>query len=305
MPPNSHKTFIHTGFPKTASGTLERHLLIKHPEILNLANPWHEEISHLLHKSEEHFDPNSLVENIEALAKDRSSEKAWVLSNKSLSCNPYMRTATAQRLHALFPDAKVMFTIRNQVTLIPSWYAREWRLLRAPKPFYGRHVGLNDYLEFEFDRYEDSFFVSPLDFDDVIRVYEDIFGRGNIRIFLFEDFRQDRKAYLEDLCEFLGIDKEKARETFLTGHHNPRPIETDLAYLKFRNYFFPNVRFQKFIPGGAALRRGLGTLLNQGPVAKVTLSDTWKAHIEEQYAPGNRRLAERYGLPLAEHGYPL
>ncbi len=49
-------------------------------------------------------------------------------------------------------------------------------------------------------------------------------------------------------------------------------------------------------------RRGLAP---EGPPAREKMSDLWRGRIEEKTRQTNRRLAQRWHLPLAEYGYPV
>jgi hypothetical protein len=57
----------------------------------------------------------------------------------------------------------------------------------------------------------------------------------------------------------------------------------------------------------AARRRMLGLTArpSQGPRARAEISQRWQQRIFDKTREGNRRLVERWNLPLEQYGYPL
>jgi len=302
-PLTDHPVIVHAGFDNTAQTTLQQHFLIRHPGVLCLGKPRSEEFTRELRRGDIFFDESRVRALFGSLIAGDTTDKVWVLADDNFSNFPPVTGVNAKRLRALFPNARVMFTIRNQIDLITSWYAQGGRVVRAPRPYRGRHASFDGFLEHEAGNWEESM-LSVLDFDLVVGFYEELFGAGNVRVFAFENFIADKRAYLQDICDFLGVDPAPAAESFVAGHSNPRPSGRQQHYVAFRNHFLPGVPLRRLIPGGEALQRWFAGVLGRGRPVRVVMPEPWRARLAEKYAPGNRRLSERHGLALQRLGYP-
>ena len=49
-----------------------------------------------------------------------------------------------------------------------------------------------------------------LDFLETIRQYEKVFGKENVTVLLFEEFVQNKRAFIDKLASFMGVDSEEA-----------------------------------------------------------------------------------------------
>ncbi len=302
-PLTKHRVFIHAGFDGTGQSTLQRQFLSVHPDILCLGKPVSETLNKELRKSEISFDEDRIRALMASLTDGGSEDKLWILSDDNFTNYPPTIGLLAMRLRAMYPNARVFFTIRNQINLITSWYAQGGNISRAPKPFVGRHVSFDNFLDFEFGNYEESMMHS-LEFEKVIRVYEDLFGAENVKVFVFENFISDKAAYLSDICRYIDVDPVPAAETFYGGHEKVRPSAANHYYRIARNHLLPGISIRNVIPGGTYLRQSLETLLKRGRPARITMPEAWRARLSEIYAPGNRRLSQRYNLSLEKLGYP-
>lgn len=302
------KTFFHPGFPKTATTTIQDYFFARHPDIASLAQPYFQsdpEIEKLLLEPDGYCDQNRLEELVRRVDTAHPDAKVRVFSDEASVYLRELRQPIATRLHKLFPDGEVLFTLRNQLDCISSYYAAGGRMLRnAPFPYKGRHVTLENYLTHAMNQWGNSF-LAIVDFADCIRFYEELFGKDKIHILLFEEFIRDPKEYIEQLCSILSIDSEGAFEIYSGGHSNPRPTERMARYHKFRSWLLPGVPVRKIMPGGEKLHITLTKILNKGAVHNVDIPGHWRSRLGECYRDGNRRLMEDYNLPLDQYGYPL
>jgi hypothetical protein len=302
-PLTARPVVIHAGFDGTAQTTLQHDCLSRHPQVLCLAKPRSEEFSIELRRPEISFNAARVRRLMDELTAGDNEAKAWVLSDDNFSNFPLSMGLNAMRLRSMFPNARIMFTIRNQLSLITSWYAQGANIVRAPEPFLGRHVGFENLLDHEFGNFEESL-LHTLEFDKVISVYEDLFGKDNVSVFTFENFITDKAAYHDSICAYLGVDPAPTRDAFAGAHRNARPSGREQSYRAFRNRFLPGVRLRRLIPGGDALQRLFGTYITRGAPAKTEIPAAWRQRLTQMYAAGNNRLAARHGLNLAKQGYP-
>ena len=302
------KLFIHPGFPKTATTSLQDHFFGRHPQILHLAQPYDtrtREMEEVLMQPDGYFDADRFRDLFDRITAGDDGKKVRVLSEEAYITYNSLRAPIARRLHELFPDAEIVFTIRNQIDCLKSYYVGKARMLRGPAPYRNRHVTLENYLQFSMARWERSF-LGTMNYERAIRFYEELFGRDRIHILTFEDFIGDRDGFFADLCRILGVDAAVVPELFTEkSHSNARSTSRLVFYTKLRSVLLPNVPLRDLVPGGARLHGVLEKYLSRGATEKVEIPEKWKMILSERYAAGNRALAENYGLDLKKYDYPL
>jgi len=178
------------------------------------------------------------------------------------------------------------------------------RTLSAPKPYQRRYVSLENWLEHAVETWDLSY-LSSGEYDPIIEPWEAVYGKENIRILLFEDFKSARDKFLKDLYAILDIDWQSANELLHQKHSNARSSASLVSYLRLREFLFPNFTFRKVIPGGEVIHRVFSSFIDRGSSVPVNIPRHWRDTLENRYREGNRRLAERYNLPLGENGYPV
>ena len=124
--------FIHIGCPKTATTTLQNNLFAQHPEIASIGKPYDSregelatQMYSLITKDDVNFDFNRCQQAISREKKSKYVDgvRVTMLSEEKIFVSPSFEEA-ARRLKKLFPTAKIIVTIRNQLDLIVSWYCQ-------------------------------------------------------------------------------------------------------------------------------------------------------------------------------------
>lgn len=308
MHPEDQKIILHPGFIKTGTTTLQEHLFNVHSGIYALATE--KEIKNQLSREFLRIDGMGYDEEQLGLLvgnalQANSGTKTIVYSNETLTSNPYLTAPITRRLKTFFPRAQILFTLRHQVRAIESYYARHGRVLtNAPRPFLNRHVPLQHWLEYNYQNRRTTY-LGVLDYHRVIQNYEREFGPGRIHLLLFEDFVNDKDAFIQTLCELLVIDFTEAKNLLAGQWSNPRESSRYVAYFRFRKLFFPSHWTEFSFPGSQRLQKIWGRLIHAGKKSEITIPEKWRAILKEEYREGNRQLVERYGLALKKYGYPL
>lgn len=124
----------------------------------------------------------------------------------------YSRCA-AKELHGFNPDAKIIIMVRNPTELIRSWHAH------AVVVGVQDQTSLEDALEREPERREGK--AIPVDsarekllytdiprFTEQITRYYETFGREQIHIIIYDDFKKDNLAVVADTFHFLGVETD-------------------------------------------------------------------------------------------------
>jgi hypothetical protein len=320
------RIFIHAGFPKAASTTLQRHLFNRHSEIKYLGlYPLHnigidteeDGVSAVYLQDKE---LRSLYNNIvdlgvieyEASVNKRlfdsvaekhidSAGKCIVLSNEKLTSVFFAHCdngVKAERLADLFPGAKVILLIRNQYDWLKSQY-RDHPF--DPRSFaIGKPVSLDDWFKIAFWNKQLRLF-QMLNYIDIIDYYAKLFGEANVGVFLFEELAQDATEFSRKISSFMGIGRQETAD-LLSGKHENRGVSRRYnvyraSKRKYLGWFFKNRILS------ARLEGVLDGWLKSGKPADYVLSPENLSRVEKYFSPGNRKLVEKYELDLEKYGY--
>ena len=327
MKSDKQNVFIHIGYPKTATTTLQKFLFSKHPEILDIRDYDSEEkwINDLLYLNEISFKKKvgshqKVLENkIEAINADK---KLIIYSNESILSNslflidrprPFVRyldpVSTARKLNMLFsritPNPIIIVAIRNQLDLIKSIYAQMYNYcFKGHKQTENFQVYVDNLIK---DGVESST-LSALSYYDVIKEYEKIFGHDNVRILVFEELKNTPDIFFQKLENAMGLTSGTAYNYIQSKNENKKSYQdkykTDSRSLlfhmgKFKKKYFGDIN----IPFIKKLN-----FLNQIEIRGKTLNSIkYKNKDYEEifnfFAENNRLLADEYNLPLKKYGY--
>lgn len=148
------------------------------------------------------FDQYAIREKYEEFLKSESDlEGKWLLiSDEDLSGNVWSGGATARRiaddLHSVFPEAKILISIREQIEAISSSFLH-FRLA-------GGCARLEDYLtpgnEFQIPLFNPEFY----NYWEVYSYYRNLYGAENVKLLPMELLKVDTEKYKESICRFLG-----------------------------------------------------------------------------------------------------
>ncbi|UCC39600.1 MAG: sulfotransferase domain-containing protein [Candidatus Aminicenantes bacterium] len=305
-------TVIHIGFPKTGTTTQQEHLFSKHFQIEYLGKPYSNPhfqsvILNLVMQESLHFDfqhsKKVILDHVTPLERLKKifliSEELFVSASKARD-----KGIVAQRIKDIFFPCKILITIRNQFDILKSAYINGGRLLKhALSPFNEYAISFNDWLEISTRNLSKSF-IGNVDYYPTIKYYSDLFGKGNICVLLFEDFRKNQKIYLNELTQFLGIDYDESVRLLEAKHENIRIKQSTLDYERLRTQFFPVSRLSiisKILKSFCYLK----TRIIKDGEADVDFPRQWVEWLSNFYQAGNRNLISEYKLPLDEYGYPV
>jgi hypothetical protein len=242
------------------------------------------------------FDPATAREHLLESPDDRIiiCEELLLASVRSGGFNGFVIKDIARRLKDVFPDARIVIFIRNQLDLIASAYGQYIKdggrsdideYLYHPKAKF--YVGLS---QFSF-RY--------LEFDRILDYYKDLFGE-RVFVFPFERFVEDRYGFLKDYSTSLNLDIDAGA----LDHSELNKRLNAPSYTKWRN--------RLRIPRGFSISRITGkritheTVFRKRRSARDILGSKNTEYIMEYYSKPNQRLISIHGMEeIADYGYPL
>jgi hypothetical protein len=206
--------FIVIGVAKAGTTSLYRYL-DQHPEIFMCPEKgtnffgyedardwkWHDEGDPPLLR---HFHVRTFADYEAAFAGATNEPAVGEVSPQYFRC-----PTAARRIHEHIPEAKLVASLRN-----PADRAFSGFLMRTRR---GEKVADADAeLTPESSHVREGFYYERM------KRYFDLFPREQIRTYLFEDFKRDPTAIVQDLYEYLGVSREFVPDTGV--RHNPANV---------------------------------------------------------------------------------
>lgn len=234
---------IHIGYQKSASSHLQEKFFKKHPNInyINVEHPG--QLSEYLYSTySNNFNLNyaKQLRDQEIFPYLDKHKKNILADERFTACwiSPYL---VADRLYALFPDAKILVIIRNQFNILRSLYdMHPYSYFTQNKRWINFRNWLNNNLE-----NHDKSFLEGIYYNKILSYYEKLFGRENINLYLFEELVSLNEKTTLYLSQFLNVTQEE-----LLNYLNVKPKNQAsthaLYHLKMK--YFPSISFSKFIP---------------------------------------------------------
>lgn len=307
------KTYIHIGYPKNASTSLQTDFFpnIEGAYYLGcqygkgapfVSKDIQEALYSIAMSDSIDFSYKNVEEKIRHTIQDIDSRfDKMIISWEAFSNNVADRGVIAERLNKLFPDANILIIIRNQMDSLQSMYA-----------FLVQQLGKNINLSYgrpsvtSFEKWiseqEDFFYRSympTLKYYEFISEYWKLFGKENVTILLFEELVSSPVSFFEKMTRFFGVDSVNSSVSFLP-QRNTRPTKRTLLYYKLRGYF-PNVSPSKFLPN-LAIKWGR-IFLNSGTSGRKRLLPEMEQRLMNMYRESNRKLQQELGIDLVRYGY--
>jgi hypothetical protein len=293
---------FHIGANKAGSTTLQEALFARHPDIYNLGKPF------------DRYNPGRAYHVVQALrdgcvnggmpslseqsvlwrkAIEPAAGRLPVFSHEELIRREYYPdddpTRFARAIVEVVGPVRVVIVTRHQVDLIESLYIHKANVTTYLPP--------DQWLAANPD------WIRAYCFHETANAWAEVVGEENVGVFLFEELAREPKSFAASLAGFMGIDPAPAA-TLLTGQHkNQRKSNRTQIYVRLRSAFLPRARLGAILPAG--IRRAWHNYLEGGAPSRERLPDDWLAMIKDRYRIDNRKLADRFRLPLERYDYPM
>ncbi|MEQ9306910.1 MAG: hypothetical protein RJQ14_23545, partial [Marinoscillum sp.] len=211
------------------------------------------------------------------------------------------RKSIAIRLKELGTE-KIIVTIRNQNHAIISLYKQYLQE--------GGTLNLNDFLRGPKNQYFGVFNLSFLRYDKLLEWYYQIYGEDNVLVLLYENLHHEPSYITHNLKTFLDVSEKIDVPTIQENKSLSLP---SLKTLKIANHFTHN----RFRPSSVIsprittwkIRFFLETILDPlfGKLTRRNLKLTQEDRImiAKYYAKSNKKIVDKYSIPLDKFDYPL
>jgi len=215
----------------------------------------------------------------------------------------------AANLKEVFGDCKLVVGLRHPLRLVESLYLqlikRDNVGSRASFRAGVRYLSIDGWIKKHWEKPGHAP-TAHLEYAEAVEVFASVFGRESVGIFLFEQLREDQAGFVGAICRFLGIDAQEGVIHTQGQRENDRWTQPELDRL--REIHGSLVRSTIFRFANRRTRRrmlGLTPGASEGPPARAEISQAWQERILDKTREGNRRLMERWNLPLDRYDYPL
>ncbi len=300
---------IHIGANKSASTTLQRCLFAVHPELHYVGEDGagyarYKELMTSFLWTDNLFWDRGAAERFFDQQKEMAAGKKLVFSSEDIMTS-HIASQCLERLRFLVGEADILLVIRNQIDAVVSYYASHGAYLRpAPSIHFKRFVPLDSWLEYNHSINEYGA-LAGFDYWRFVDYCERIFGEGRVKILMFEDLISDRGDFYTGLAELLNISAGDISSCLENSHERKRHTWRRYHYSRILSALSFNMPVANANPGKIMFGDRFEGFLNGGRRISFELSDIWEKRLTRRYEQGNMKLASKYGLPLADYGYPL
>ncbi len=305
--------FVHVGYPKTATTTLQNNLFCQHPEIDYLGKfiPSYdyidpvlaEELNGLMTCDKAMYKGVSRLREVVDKYLHESSKRTMLISSESfIHVSAVDLKLVAERIKQAFGRCHIIITIRNQPDIIRSFYNLHGRFgqylfvikdetEKIPIP-----MSFERWLEYCFRAFEKNF-LSILRYHDVIECYKNLFGKNNVSVLLFEEFSLQPGTFIEKLSNILNVDSAVSQDLLSGKHDLPSLNRFELFQFRLKSMLLPKAKINM----ATMQRKGRPGRRTKHPEIPGEIYD----RLAKLYREGNAQLASEYDLPLKKYGYPL
>lgn len=298
---------LHIGYHKTATTWMQRKLFdpkYGYRQILDHEEVW----KHIAGPHRLMFDHAHAKRMIDKKLEFVNADEIPVISSEILSGHPFLGGREsfdfANRLVQIYPDAKILISIRNQMNILPSVYMQY--VLRGGTmhhEMFFSGTSSPGYVGFD---------PSHFQYHRLVHLYQNLFGSNAVHIITQESLRNELELALSKLAQFSGNTIYRSmnpEDTRPSGESYP---EYSVGVLRRINHVQSSTLNQRPIFALGRTPYGLyklsGYALKQPAVArlikhKFPVRSYVKRNFEGFFAESNRRLIECVGDKVEIKGY--
>jgi hypothetical protein len=338
------RRYIHIGFPKCASTSVQLSLLATHPELYHLGNGYQQQNNiyideavtnvvevDLRYKREFSYDSEKAIAAFEPHFQEAEEGGRWKavgLSSEFLSftlSNEIDVVTKAKRLREIFgANTCVIIVFREQLSLLKSLYTE---MVKGGYP--GK---FKKFLEYTY-LFQDRNWCLEFCFDRIFKVYANLFGSENVCAVPFELLKSSEAEFKSKICDVIGVansntpmkELNKQAPTLIyyemMRRFNERcPHEFGSAFyepfsvMRMASYFHDELEVavpQDYLASDflrMPLAKGAAQLAQKNshvPEIDLHFPTALKDRFAKIYSPSNSALAEATGIDLSRYGYQL
>src|SRR5215216_54386 len=309
---SNRATFIHVGFCNTGTTNLQVNFFSKRNDVFFVGEPYNDRggiFTSIRSLEDFKLDRKGIKEWCEKQIFQPAGGRAIVISDEALCDTPQIffapfvlpRDSIAKRLAEFFPNARIIFTIREQARYVASMYLKLQQNAAfmdrcAVPPFARWFTGMMSQVR--------CHYLQNVNFMESIAMYAGIFGRENVCVLPLETLVTDgARAYLGKLCDFMHLGLIDGDIANFLEPQNTRMSERK----RLISELIPDDRFYSVLCDvtEAFGVENFAAFMDGGPKASLSLNPSQVQELRLRVAEGNAVLAKEYGLELDRYGYML
>lgn len=306
----SRQLVFHIGYHKTGTTWLQQHLFANEGNnFVVIGGAWEARQDIVAPRSLD-FQPEDVRAKYAPML-----ERAWavgavpIFTDERFSGQPFSggfdSKEIADRIHALYPEARIVIVIREQRRMLYSTYdeyVKEGGVASIETFLHPRRRHVLPQFRFEHFMY-----------DRLISYYQNLFGKERILVLPFEQFQTEPYTFLANLTEFCGIVVERPSDPSRKSNPGSAPFLINLRrrlnyflrcdelngqshlYIPYFNYYFT-----KILPGLVQVIPGFLNHYSREKIQRVI-----NEAIGGMFEASNRATAELTNLDLLSLGYEM
>ena len=315
---------IHIGFSKTGTTTLQRAVFQNHPQIYYLGKIYKSQYPRqcisadtfdfllpLLWETDKPLDPEGQRHFFEKKLLPEVGENRIILGSweglGQQGTQSFLESMN--RLKLVCGQCKLLVTVRNPITRLPSLYLQHLR--GNQKQLADKFVTFEEWLQNQ--KIKLGGLKQIFDYRSYIELAMTTLGQENVGVFLYEEFDSDPKKYLSNLSHFLNIDSKTVIKLAEGERHHTRLFASQVRRMETINRSFIGRLLWRFSSTskkkqsiGFSDREGIiESKVAQDTPASIDLSPELLKEIGTAAQADNRWLVKNVGLDLAKYSYPL
>ena len=302
------KSIIHIGYPKTATTWFQEVLF---PATIGFQIVNQLDITkHLIQPEKDEFEPG-FTKYLTYCSKYSN----LILSHEDLIGNVVCRKPIgrykdqlAKRLHRSFKDAIIVIFLRNQLDLLPSLYSQYVKS--------GGTYNLKDYLfrskVNDKPGMKNIFKLELFKYDEAIKIYVELFGKKNVKLYLFEEFISNKKQFVNRFCKDNGLKISSINLDYTEKNIRYMPGIMKIArfsnkfsksQVPYKNYYY---HIPKWFGLSHSIFRTINNKLGRQEYSKIDfLGVDLRNQLSKYYRESNSLLGDFMNLDLKSFGYPI
>ena len=240
---NKH-LYVHIGYPKTGTTTLQNTLFKRHNELVYLNDAINLDILKEIRNSSSLAPSANYIKQISELKKyiNKNSKDKFVLSSEGLTSTAMLfgkakfynngelvifpdPTTVIRNLNFLkselsdIANVYIIICLRNQLDFLKTYYAQEYNRFYVKNNETDTFKKYIDYVIYN----PNNFMASSLNYYNIIKNYCDFFEKENVYIMLYENLKYDSKNYYTKIAKnIFEIDETQAIQLTLNRKYNSK-----------------------------------------------------------------------------------
>ncbi len=292
-----NNTFIHIGYPKTASTFVQQELFNKLEELVYLMPP-HTQHNEDWNKMQYADDSNFELSNFDSELQKYRNTKDILISDEGLVGKPIYggmhRSVICNRLKQTFPEAQILIVVRGQFDMLKSLHNQYVKGARKGTKTFGdfvwwKKMKYDPNAPFSLDNMyhntnADYVHVDFLKYYETIELYKNTFK--NVTVLPYELIKIDAPLFIKKVRRFLGRDTDNTTINYTAKNKSVK--QKDIAKLIVENSIF-NLNLSK-------VEKQLLKIRKAKSIRRKNSAEYMKCKplIAEIYRENNQRIIDKY-----------